>query len=255
LTQIGAIGGMSFRISVDTGGTFTDVVIADAGGRLHIGKALTTPERAFAGLAAAIDDAARSIGLSRQQVFAEATLFTHGTTRATNAIVERKVAKTALLVTEGFPEILVLKEGGRFDPHKWDFDYPKPYIPRRYTFEVPERITSEGTVDRPLDETAVHAIIDRIAARGFEAVAVCLLWSVANALHERRVGELSAERLPDLPVTLSHRLNPILREYRRASAIDASLAPVMRRLCAASRRICARPASLARSSSARRWAA
>ena len=110
-------------------------------------------------------------------MLAEATLFTYGTTRATNAIVERKVAKTALLVTEGFPEILVLKEGGRFDPHKWDFDYPKPYIPRRYTFEVPERITSEGTVDRPLDETAVHAIIDQIAAREFEAVAVCLLWS------------------------------------------------------------------------------
>lgn len=222
---------MSFRISVDTGGTFTDVVIADAAGRLHIGKALTTPERAFAGLSAAIDDAARAMGLSRQQVLAEATLFTYGTTRATNAIVERKVAKTALLVTEGFPEILVLKEGGRFDPHKWDFDYPKPYIPRRHTFEVPERITSEGTVDRPLDEAAVHAIIDRIAARGFESVAVCLLWSVANALHEQRVGELLAERLPELPVTLSHRLNPILREYRRASAtaIDASLAPVMRR--------------------------
>lgn len=222
---------MSFHISVDTGGTFTDVVIADAAGRLHIGKALTTPERAFTGLSAAIEDAARAIGLSLQQVLAEATLFTYGTTRATNAIVERKVAKTALLVTEGFPEILVLKEGGRFDPHKWDFDYPKPYIPRRHTFEVPERITSEGTVDRPLDEVAVLAIIDRLAARSFESVAVCLLWSVANPMHERRVGELLAERLPELPVTLSHRLNPILREYRRASAsaIDASLAPVMRR--------------------------
>ena len=221
---------MSFRISADIGGTFTDVVVADASERLHIGKALTTPERAFTGLSAAIEDAARAMGLSLHLVLAEATLFTYGTTRATNAIVERKVAKTALLVTEGFPEILVLKEGGRFDPHKWDFDYPKPYIPRRYTFEVPERVTSEGTIDRPLDEAAVHDIIDRLAERRFESIAVCLLWSVANPVHERRVSELLAERLPDLPVTLSHRLNPILREYRRASAaaIDASLAPVMR---------------------------
>jgi len=160
---------MSFRISVDTGGTFTDVVIADAAGRLHVGKALTTPERAFTGLSAAIEDAARALGLSLQQVLAEATLFTYGTTRATNAIVERKVAKTALLVPEGFPEILVLKEGGRFDPHKWDFDYPKPYIPRRYTFEVPERITSERTVDRPLEEAAAVCPAARRAFRRRQA--------------------------------------------------------------------------------------
>src|SRR5580692_9932587 len=222
---------MSFRISVDTGGTFTDVVIADADGGLHIGKALTTPERAFAGLAAAIDDAARAIGLTRQQVLAEATLFTYGTTRATNAIVERKVAKTALLVTEGFPEILVLKEGGRFDPHKSDMDFPKPYIPRRYTFEIPERITSEGTVKTALDENAVRAIIERLRKDEFEAIAVCFLWSVVNPEHERRVGELLEEMLPNIPYSLSHKLNPILREYRRApaTAIHASLAPIMRK--------------------------
>ncbi len=221
---------MSFRVSADIGGTFTDVVIADAAGRLHIGKALTTPERAFSGLSAAIDHAAREMGLTRDAVLAEATLFTYGTTRATNAIVERKVGKTALLVTQGFPEIMVLKEGGRFDPHRWDFDYPQPYIPRRHTFEVPERITSEGTIDTPLDEAAVRAILQKIAAGGFQAIAVCLLWSVANPVHERRIGELIAQHLPGLPSTLSHRLNPILREYRRASAtaIDASLAPVMR---------------------------
>lgn len=220
---------MSYRISVDTGGTFTDVVVADPAGRLHIGKALTTTERAYSGLSAALDDAAQALGLTRSSLLADTSLFTYGTTRATNAIVERKVAKTALLVTEGFPEILVLKEGGRFDPHKWDVDYPKPYIPRRYTFEVPERITSEGDVNLALDEAAVRVILERLRQDKFEAVAVCFLWSIVNSAHERRVGELIAEMLPGVPFSLSHKLNPILREYRRASAtaIDASLAPIM----------------------------
>jgi N-methylhydantoinase A len=221
---------MTFRISVDTGGTFTDVAAVDPAGRLHIGKALTTPERAYSGLAAALDHLAAGFGLNRRQLLDRTSLFTYGTTRATNAIVERKVAKTALLVTQGFPDVLVLKEGGRSDPHKWDFDYPKPYIPRRYTFEIPERVTSEGGIDTPLDEAAVRATLRAIARLRFEAVAVCFLWSVANNVHERRVGQLIEEMLPDLPYTLSHRVNPILREYRRASAtaIDASLAPIMR---------------------------
>lgn len=157
---------MSFRVSVDTGGTFTDVVVADKAGRLHIGKAATTPERAYTGLSASFDDVAETLKLDRQALLAQTSIFTYGTTRATNAIIERKVAKTALLVTEGFPEILVLKEGGRFDPHKWDFDYPKPYIPRRYTFEVPERVTSEGQIDTPLDEDRVRAICRHCEGEG-----------------------------------------------------------------------------------------
>ncbi|GGC52847.1 hydantoinase B/oxoprolinase family protein [Chelatococcus reniformis] len=222
---------MNYRISVDTGGTFTDVVVADPGGRLHIGKALTTPARAYEGLSASLDDAARALSLTRTDLLARTSLFTYGTTRATNAIVERKAAKTALLVTQGFPEILVLKEGGRFDPHKWDTDYPKPYVPRRYTFEVPERITSEGTVDVPLDEASVRTIIEQMGRDRFEAVAVCFLWSIVEPRHEQRVGELLTELLPGVPFSLSHKVNPILREYRRASAtaIDASLAPIMRR--------------------------
>jgi N-methylhydantoinase A/oxoprolinase/acetone carboxylase beta subunit/N-methylhydantoinase B/oxoprolinase/acetone carboxylase alpha subunit len=222
---------MSYRISVDTGGTFTDVVVADSLGRLHIGKALTTPERAYEGLSASLDDAARALGLTRTSLLDQTSLFTYGTTRATNAIVERKVAKTALLVTEGFPEILVLKEGGRFDPHKSDMDFPKPYIPRRCTFEIPERITSEGTVKTALDERAARTIIERLRKDKFEAIAVCFLWSVVNPEHERRVGELLEEMLPNIPHSLSYKLNPILREYRRASAtaIDASLAPIMRK--------------------------
>ncbi|MEQ8346813.1 MAG: hydantoinase B/oxoprolinase family protein [Sneathiellaceae bacterium] len=222
---------MAFRISVDTGGTFTDVVVADAAGALRIGKALTTPDRIFDGMGAALDNVAAEMGLDRGRLLADADLFVYGTTRATNAIVERKTAKTALLVTDGFPDVLVLKEGGRFHAHRWDVPYPKPYIPRRYTFEVPERISSEGEVDTPLDEAAVRRILEGLKARNFEAIAVCFLWSVMNPVHEARVGELIEEVMPGTAFTLSHRLNPVIREYRRASAtaIDASLGPLMRR--------------------------
>jgi N-methylhydantoinase A/oxoprolinase/acetone carboxylase beta subunit/N-methylhydantoinase B/oxoprolinase/acetone carboxylase alpha subunit len=222
---------MAYRISVDTGGTFTDVVVADADGRLHIGKALTTPERASAAVIAAIRDVARSLDRSEDTILSETALVIYGTTRATNAIVERKVAKTAFLTTEGFPDILLFKEGGKLDAHRWDEDFPKPYIPRRWTFEVPERITSEGEIRKALDEGALCKILEGLRDKRFEAVAVCLLWSVVNPRHEIRVGELIERILPGVPYTLSHELNPILREYRRASstAIDASLAPLMRK--------------------------
>ncbi|WP_019170168.1 hydantoinase B/oxoprolinase family protein [Pseudaminobacter salicylatoxidans] len=222
---------MPFRISVDTGGTFTDVVVADEAGKLHIGKSLTTPERAFTGVSASIADAARQIGVSFEDLVADTSLFIYGTTRATNAIVERKTAKTAFLTTAGFPDILLFKEGGKLDGHRWDIDFPKPYVPRRHTFEVAERITSEGTIATPLDEEALRGTLRVIRKRGFEAVAVCLLWSVENPVHEKRIGELIEAELPGVPFTLSHELNPILREYRRASStvIDASLAPLMRR--------------------------
>jgi N-methylhydantoinase A/oxoprolinase/acetone carboxylase beta subunit/N-methylhydantoinase B/oxoprolinase/acetone carboxylase alpha subunit len=222
---------MAYRISVDTGGTFTDVVVADAAGRLHIGKSLTTPERAFTGLLGAIADAASTIGATAQNVLAQTSLFTYGTTRATNAIVERKVAKTAFLTTQGFPDILVLKEGGKFDAHRWDEDFPKSYIPRRDTYEIPERITYDGAVETPLDETAVRVVLRQLRAREFEAIGVCFLWSVVNPAHELRVAALIEEEMPGVPYTLSHQINPILREYRRASAtvIDASLAPLMRK--------------------------
>lgn len=220
---------MRYRISIDTGGTFTDAVVADATGILAIGKALTDPARNFAGVQAAIADAASQIGHDLRSLLEATDVFIYGTTRATNAIVTQRTARTAMLLTEGFPDILVYRQGGKLNPHQLNVDYPEPYIPRHLTFEIPERIDAEGGVVRPLDEAAVQRVIDELVAAKVEAVAVCLLWSIANPAHERRVGELIAARLPDVPCTLSHRLNPVLREYPRASstAIDASLKPLM----------------------------
>lgn len=220
---------MPYRISVDTGGTFTDVVVTDEQGRFTVGKALTDRQRAFASIAAALEVAAEELGLDADTLLAETGMFIYGTTRATNGIVERKIARTAFLTTAGFPDILLLKEGGKAEPHNLEMEYPDPYIPRRLTFEVTERMNAEGGVETPLDEAALRELLTSFPSRRIEAVAVCLLWSIANSAHERRVGELIEELLPGVPYTLSHQLNPILREYRRASstAIDASLKPLM----------------------------
>ena len=220
---------MPYRISVDTGGTFTDVVVTDAGGHFTVGKALTDRQRAFASIEAALAVTAEELGLTVPGLLADTDLFIYGTTLATNGIVERKIARTAFLTTAGFPDILLLKEGGKSEPHNLRMEYPPPYVPRRLTFEIPERVNAEGGIERALDEAAVRSLLLDLRGRQIEAVAVCLLWSIANPAHERRVGALLEELLPGVPYTLSHQLNPILREYRRASstAIDASLKPLM----------------------------
>jgi len=220
---------MSYRITVDTGGTFTDMVVASQDGRQVIGKAPTTPERIFDGMKDALGAAASELGVETGQLLAETSILIYGTTRATNAIVQGKVAKTAFLTTEGFPDTLVLKEGGKHGPHDFTQEFPDPYIPQKYTFEIPERIDSEGGVRKALDSAAAREIMERLKAHNFEAVAVCLMWSIMNPDHERAVGEMIEELLPGVPYTLSHELVPIIREYRRASAtaINASLKPLM----------------------------
>ncbi len=220
---------MSYRITVDVGGTFTDVVLTDEQGRVRVGKSPTTPARAFDGIRGGLEVIAAELGSEVGTVLAETELFVYSTTRATNAILERKTARTAFLTTAGFPDVLVMREGGKASAFDFETPFPDPYVPRRLTFEVPERIDSQGRVVTPLDEDAVGEIAARLRALEVEAVAVCLLWSIVNPAHERRVAAILAEELPDAAVTVSHELSPVLREYRRASttAIDASLKPLM----------------------------
>jgi N-methylhydantoinase A len=220
---------MAYRISVDTGGTFTDVVVVDAAGTIHIGKALTTYQRAFEGIEQAIAQVARKLGLGTGQLLSETSHFAYGTTRSTNAIVEGKTARTAFFTTKGFPDTLLLREGGRLGGAFSPREFTPPYVPRYLTFEIDERIDSDGGVFGELSEQSVLDAIEECRRHGVEAVGVSLLWSTVNPAHELRVGELLAEHLPEIPRTLSHQLNPILREYRRASStvIDASLKPLM----------------------------
>lgn len=218
-----------YRIAVDTGGTFTDVVVGSDSGEMAVGKALTTYDRVFTGFEGAVRRAAESAGWSGDEVLRNADVIVYGTTHATNAVLTGRIAKTALLVTDGFADTLLLREGGRRDAFDSKAAYPPPYIPRHLTFEITERLSAEGEVLVPLDEDQVRSVLRSFVDLEIEAIAVACLWSIINDAHERRIAELIEEILPGVPYTLSNEANPTIREYRRASAasIDASLKPLM----------------------------
>ncbi len=217
------------RFGVDTGGTFTDLVVEDDAGELHMFKAPTTPNDPIRGVLDALGVAAAEFGLALPALLELGDAFIYGTTHAINAIITGNTARTAFLTTAGHPDILTLREGGRSEPFNFTVPYPEPYVPRSLTFELPGRILADGSVAKIFDEAAMLAVIAKLKAKQVEAVAVCLLWSIVNPEHELLAGELLNRHMPGVPFTLSHQLNPTLREYRRASSacIDVSLKPMM----------------------------
>jgi N-methylhydantoinase A len=148
----------------------------------------------------AIEVAAQELGLSGKALLSQSDMLIYGTTRATNAVVTKSTAKTAFLTTRGFRDILVLKEGGKYDPHDYSYDYPPPYVPRRYTFEIDERVDAQGNIVRPLDQNQARDVVRTLAERQFEAVAVCLLWSIANGSHENDIARLIEQDCRAFPI-------------------------------------------------------
>lgn len=217
------------QFAIDTGGTFTDLLVKDASGACRMFKSSTTPADPISGVLDVLGVAASDYGMSREDFLSQGRLLVHGTTHALNAIVTGRTAVTAFITTTGHGDMLVLREGGRSDPFNFDHPYPEPYVPRALTYEVTERILPDGSVMTPLNEEEIAGIAKELKRRHVEAIAVCLLWSIVNPSHERRIGALLEKHLPGIPVTLSHEINPIIREFRRASsaAIDASLKPMM----------------------------
>ena len=218
------------RFGVDTGGTFTDLIIEGVDDRLRLYKRPTTPDDPTRGLLDVVSFAAQELGVSAKRLLEQGDMLVYGTTRATNAIVENKTARTAFITTKGHRDMLLVREGGgRHEPMDYSQEYPDPYIPRRLSYEIPERIFADGRVVEEIDREATIETIKKIKEDNIEAVAVCLLWSVVNPVHELETGKLLDEHLPGIPYTLSSQLNPVIREYRRASstAIDASLKPLM----------------------------
>ncbi|HYB43640.1 MAG TPA: hydantoinase/oxoprolinase family protein, partial [Candidatus Methylomirabilis sp.] len=200
------------RVGVEVGGTFTDLVVID-GERIAIAKVPSTPSRPDEGALAAIEAASLPLG--------SVTDLVHGSTVATNAILERKGAAIALLVTRGFRDILLLQRHSRRRIYDLFYRKPTPVVGRADTFEVAERTGSDGAVIEPLDEAALAAVLDRITADPrYEAVALCLLNAYANPSHERRVADLIRARRPDLPVTCSSDVTREFREYERASSVS-----------------------------------
>jgi N-methylhydantoinase A len=221
---------MTYAVCIDTGGTFTDCVVA-AGDELRIFKTPSTPPEFDRGFMNALALAADDAGLGLDRFLNEVDVIIHGTTASTNALVEGKTARVGLIVNAGHPDILTLRDAPEKRSFDWHLDYPEPFVARNLTAEVGGRFDSGGRELEPLNETDVRTAADRFRRLEVEAVAVCLLWSIINGAHERRVAEILRDELPGLPITLSHELNPVSREYRRAisAAINAALAPVISR--------------------------
>ena len=203
---------------MDVGGTFTDVALELDDGRVVTAKVLTTPSAPEVGVVAAVGAAAREAGVEPATV----GLVIHGTTLATNALIERTGAKTALIVTEGFRDSVEMALENRFEQYDISIDRPAPLVPRYLRWPVTERMNYAGRVLVPLDEDTVRALLPRFEQHAIEAVAVGLLHAYANPAHEHRVGEILQEALPDLPVTLSSEVCPEIREYERQSTACAN---------------------------------
>ena len=217
------------RLGVDIGGTFTDIAL-EVGERRFTAKILTTTQAPEEGVLAAL----RSVTAKANVAPGQVNLIVHGTTLATNALIERKGAKTALLTTEGFRDVLEIRHENRFEQYDINIDLPPPLVPRRLRLPVRERIDAQGEVLLPLDEASLAHAIETLAAQQVEAVAVGFLHSFTNPDHERRVGEAVARRLPHVVVTLSSDVSPEMREYERFSTAcaNAYLQPLIGRYLA-----------------------
>jgi N-methylhydantoinase A len=215
----------SARLAVDIGGTFTDVVLEHAGGRVT-GKVLTTPEAPERGVLQGVRDILASAGLRP----ADLALLIHGTTLATNAIIERKGARTALVTTEGFRDILALRNESRYDQYDLNLVLPEPLVPRHLRLTVPERLDNEGRVLRPLDTEAVRALVPLLARERVESIAIGFLHAFVNPVHEQRARDVLAGAL-DVPISLSSEVSPEMREWERFSTTvaNAYVQPLMAR--------------------------
>jgi N-methylhydantoinase A len=207
----------SIRLAVDIGGTFTDVAL-EVGERRFTAKLLTTPRAPEDGVLAAVHQVTAAAGIAPGAV----GLIIHGTTLATNALIERKGARTALLTTEGFRDVVQIRHENRFEQYDVNIDLPPPLVPRRLRLPVRERIDAQGRVLTPLDASSVARAIEALAAHEVEAVAVGLLHSFTNPDHERKVRDALAQRLPNVAVTLSCEVSPEMREYERFSTACAN---------------------------------
>jgi N-methylhydantoinase A len=203
-----------FRVGVDIGGTFTDLIlIDDATGDQTVGKVLTTRDDPSRAVAEVLSEA-----LLRAKTPAELVQHViHGTTLVTNAIIERKGARTALLTTRGFRDAYEIAREHRYDLYDLFLEMPAPLVPRHLRLEIDERIYADGTVARAPDEHAVAALVAELRDKGVEAIAICFLHSYANPEHEQLVGAMVGEIAPGVRVSLSSEVVPEIREYERTS--------------------------------------
>lgn len=208
---------MTARLAVDIGGTFTDLAI-EKDDRRWTAKVLTTPAAPEKGVLQGVAQVLAKAGLAP----GELSLVIHGTTLATNAIIERKGARTALLTTQGFRDVLALGNESRYDQYDLNIDLPQPLVRRRWRVPVPERLDNTGKVLLPLDEAALRAQIEFLKGEGIESLAIGFLHSFVNPVHEKRAAEIVREMWPGLPISLSSEVSPEMREWERFSTTVAN---------------------------------
>ena len=205
------------RLGADIGGTFTDIAL-DVRGEIHSAKVLTNytaPEQAILDGIAIVTKQA-GIG------FADLDIIIHGTTLATNALIERRGAKTALVTTEGFRDVIEMRTENRFEQYDLNLKLPMPLIPRQDRFPVAGRIDAQGNELQPLDEARLEALADEIREGGFGAVAIGFIHSYQNPTHEERAREILAAKMPDVPISVSAEVSPQMREFERFNTVCAN---------------------------------
>ncbi|WP_299968516.1 hydantoinase/oxoprolinase family protein [uncultured Roseobacter sp.] len=214
----------SIRLGVDIGGTFTDVVLEKAEQQYSV-KVLTT----YAAPENAIIDGMHQVCAKAGVKPAEIDQIIHGTTLATNALIERRGAKTALITTQGFRDVIEMRTESRFEQYDLNLNLPKPLLPRQMRFTVPGRVNAKGEILVDLDRADIEVVVDRIAKAGFESVAVGLIHSYLNPKHEFLVRDVLAERCPTVSVSISSEVSPQMREYERFNTVvaNAYIKPLM----------------------------
>lgn len=220
---------MGYRISIDLGGTFTDLTLADGEVFIARHKSPSTPEDLTQGVFNCLKLAGDSLNISLQELLNRTDVFIHSSTTATNAILEGRGAKCGLICTKGTKYALWKGEGRKEDPFDYKTQPPPPLLRPYLCLEVTERINREGEVLVPLDEEEVRAAVRQLKKWNVKTIAVCLLWSIINPAHEQRVGEIIKEEWPEVDYCLSSEVQPILREYHRQSCVvlNSMLKPVV----------------------------
>ena len=220
-----------YKIGIDVGGTFTDFVVAGDGGQPRFFKTQTTPDDLSIGVMAGLQEAAAALGLSLDQVLGDTDLVIHGSTVATNTLVERKGARVGLITTDGFRDLLEMREGLKEDRYNLRMTPVEPLAARYLRVGIPERVRANGMVERPLDEAALVENLEYLIQEGAEALAVCFLFSYLNPSHEQQAWEIIRRRFPDIYTSLSHEVIPQIKEFDRLSTtvINSYVGPVFSR--------------------------
>jgi N-methylhydantoinase A len=213
------------RLGVDIGGTFTDVVL-EIDGALHSTKVLTTyvaPENAIIEGMKKVCEKAQISPSDIQQII-------HGTTLATNALIERRGAKTALITTQGFRDVIEMRTESRFEQYDLNLKLPEPLLPRQMRFTLEERVDAKGNILIPLQRADIETLVDEVALGGYDSIAVGLIHSYLNDTHEKMIRDVLQEKLPDVMVSLSSEVSPQMREYERFNTVvaNAYIKPLMK---------------------------